>query len=164
MCAISSLILRIRGFVLDVNCCTAKHFRFPEGEPANMGGFPEAFTTGEGVGVDEMEKALVAQSGVDPSLVSRLWVENHYRWIVWKLAHMETAFPEQLAGRYLTAKRVLDQLRYRYEREINNAQRSALKKVLERDESSSRYMILCVAAITSLGGIEGKFKQLIGLS
>lgn len=39
----------------------------------------------------------------------------------------------------------------RYEREVNRAQRSALKIILERDESSSRHMVLCVAAIRSYG-------------
>jgi len=39
----------------------------------------------------------------------------------------------------------------RYEREVNRAQRSALKIILERDESSSRFMVLCVASIKSYG-------------
>ena len=37
--------------------------------------------------------------GVDPKLISHDWVYNHYRWIVWKLAAMEVAFPRQFGGR-----------------------------------------------------------------
>jgi breast cancer 2 susceptibility protein len=39
-----------------------------------------------------------------------------------------------------------------YEREVNKAKRSALKIILERDESAGRSMVLCVAAIRSYGG------------
>ncbi len=42
----------------------------------------------------------------------------------------------------------------RYEREINRANRSAIRKILERDEAESRYMILCVAAIKHYGSDE----------
>lgn len=38
-------------------------------------------------------------NGVDPKLTSRDWVYNHYRWIVWKLAAMEVAFPQVFGGR-----------------------------------------------------------------
>jgi len=37
--------------------------------------------------------------GVVPRLISREWVNNHYRWIVWKLAAMEVAFPQYFGGR-----------------------------------------------------------------
>lgn len=46
----------------------------------------------QSVGPDEMLRALVA-SGADAKLLSPEWVENHYRWIVWKLASMERSFP-----------------------------------------------------------------------
>lgn len=39
----------------------------------------------------------------------------------------------------------------RYERDVNRANRSAIKKILERDEAASRYTILCVAAIKHYG-------------
>lgn len=37
--------------------------------------------------------------GVDPGLVSRDWVYNHYKWIVWKLAAMEVSFPHCFGAR-----------------------------------------------------------------
>lgn len=47
----------------------------------------------------------------------------------------------------LTPDRVLLQLKHRYDREIDQSQRSVLKKILERDEAASRRMVLCVAGI-----------------
>jgi breast cancer 2 susceptibility protein len=37
----------------------------------------------------------------------------------------------------------------RYEREVNLTQRSCLKKIMEHDETASRTMVLCVAAIVT---------------
>lgn len=43
--------------------------------------------------------ALMDMPGVAPYLISGNWVYNHFRWIVWKLAAMEVAFPEEFGGR-----------------------------------------------------------------
>ena len=43
--------------------------------------------------------AFLTTPGVDRQLISEEWISNHYRWIVWKLAAMEVAFPRQFAGR-----------------------------------------------------------------
>lgn len=58
-------------------------------------------------------RALCDTPGVDPKLISRVWVYNHYRWIIWKLAAMEFAFPKEFANRCLNPERVLLQLKYR---------------------------------------------------
>ena len=85
--------------------------------------------------------------GVDTRLINDKWIHNHYRWIVWKLAAMEVAFPSLLAGRCLTPECVASQLKYRYDREVDRSERSCLKKIFERDDVSSRLMVLCVAKI-----------------
>ena len=43
------------------------------------------------------------------------------------------------------------QLKYRYDREIDNSQRSALKKILERDDTPCRRLVLCVSSIHETG-------------
>ncbi|XP_054433414.1 breast cancer type 2 susceptibility protein [Pteronotus mesoamericanus] len=98
-------------------------------------------------GKEEFYRALCDTPGVDPKLISRGWVFNHYRWIVWKLAAMEFAFPKQFATRCLNPERVLLQLKYRYDMEIDRSQRSAIKKIMERDDTAAKTLVLCVSEI-----------------
>jgi hypothetical protein len=92
-------------------------------------------------------KQRLLQLGADSALLTDVWLDHHYGLIVWKLAALERAFPASLGARHLTATRVLEQLAYRYEREINRAERSILRKLLERDASPSSQMVLFVAAV-----------------
>ncbi|XP_067419058.1 breast cancer type 2 susceptibility protein [Emydura macquarii macquarii] len=101
-------------------------------------------------GKEEFYRALCDTPGVDPKLITDAWVYNHYRWIVWKLAAMEVSFPQEFANRCLTPERVLFQLKYRYDLEIDKSQRSAIKKILERDDSAAKTLILCISKIISL--------------
>ncbi len=103
-----------------------------------------------GVGPAWMRTQLIAL-GAAEELLSLDWVENHYALIVWKLASMERCFPDKLGGLYLSKDMVLKQLKYRYEREVNRAQRPILRRVTERDDSASRYMVLAVSRVIDLG-------------
>ncbi|XP_036027806.1 breast cancer type 2 susceptibility protein [Onychomys torridus] len=100
-------------------------------------------------GKEEFYRALCDTPGVDPKLLSSAWVSNHYRWIVWKLAAMEFAFPKEFANRCLNPERVLLQLKYRYDVEIDSSSRSALKKILERDDTAAKTLVLCVSDVIS---------------
>ena len=82
-----------------------------------------------------------------PQLVKPVWVKNHFRWIVWKMAAMERSFPTVYGGKYLTPDNVLAQLGRRFETEVIRAKRSALKRIYERDGVSTRLLVLCVASI-----------------
>jgi len=42
---------------------------------------------------------------------------------------------------------LLLQLKYRYDREIEHCHRSAIRKILERDDSPARRLVLCVARV-----------------
>ncbi|KAL0715102.1 hypothetical protein Bca4012_064424 [Brassica carinata] len=75
------------------------------------------------------------------------WVTNHYRWIVWKLACYETYYPSKCRGNFLTITNVLQELRYRYEREVNHGHCSAIKRILSGDAPASSMMVLCISAI-----------------
>ncbi|XP_050066993.1 breast cancer type 2 susceptibility protein-like isoform X20 [Aphis gossypii] len=84
---------------------------------------------------------------VDGKLIPNRWIENHFRFIVWKLAATEIFFPDQFGNKLLTAKNIIHQLLYRYYREIEKCQRSALKKILEKDEATSKRIVLCVSKV-----------------
>ncbi|CAN7084546.1 unnamed protein product [Brassica oleracea var. botrytis] len=90
---------------------------------------------------------MLAESGASLQCASREWVTNHYRWIVWKLACYETYYPAKCRGNFLTITNVLQELRYRYEREVNHGHCSAIKRILSGDAPASSMMVLCISAI-----------------
>uniref|UniRef100_A0A3Q3A225 BRCA2 DNA repair associated n=2 Tax=Kryptolebias marmoratus TaxID=37003 RepID=A0A3Q3A225_KRYMA len=102
-------------------------------------------------GKEEFYRALCDTPGVDPKLISEAWVYNHYRWIVWKQASMEKSFPETMGSRCLTPEQVLLQLKYRYDVEVDHSCRPALRKIMEKDDTASKTLILCVCEIVSRG-------------
>lgn len=105
-----------------------------------------AFTTSEGSWGPENAFADLIACGADAKLISAAWVGNHYKWIVWKTACTARRFPQ---ARSLWCKQtVLDQLRYRYEQEINRTKRSAIKLIFEQDDTPARPMVLCVSQVT----------------
>ena len=98
-------------------------------------------------GVNDIRTSLICM-GCDKVLLLDCWIKNHFKWIVWKLASMENSFPLALGGRYLTYKHVISQLLARYTKEIKDAKRSALRKILNRDAAASDPLILCVCQIS----------------
>ncbi|XP_076646165.1 uncharacterized protein LOC143355318 [Halictus rubicundus] len=101
------------------------------------------------VGISEIKRSFLASPGVDPNLLPNGWLENHYRWIVWKLASIDRMkFASVVLPRALTPARVMMELKYRYDREIDRSQRPALRKILEKDDVASKRMVLCVSSIT----------------
>ncbi|KAL0662269.1 hypothetical protein Bca4012_099106 [Brassica carinata] len=98
------------------------------------------------VGAETLHQML-AESGASLQCASREWVTNHYRWIVWKLACYETYYPAKCRGNFLTITNVLQELRYRYEREVNHGHCSAIKRILSGDAPASSMMVLCISAI-----------------
>ncbi|XP_068868421.1 breast cancer type 2 susceptibility protein isoform X5 [Aphelocoma coerulescens] len=110
--------------------------------------------TDEGkAGKKEFYRALCDTPGVDPNLITEAWVYNHYRWIVWKLAAMEVSFPREFANRCLTPEMVLLQLKYRYDLEVDKSKRSAIKKIMERDDAAGKTLVLCISKIISLSTV-----------
>ncbi|KAG0092228.1 Breast cancer 2, early onset [Podila epicladia] len=115
--------------VIEMSLETAKTFRF------------------DGWGAKEAFRDLLDR-GANAELLSEAWASNHYGLIVWKLACYCRSWPNQFTlDTSFTPTTVLNQLCYRYEREINRAERPALRKIVEGDESASRHMVLCIAAI-----------------
>ncbi|XP_072400013.1 uncharacterized protein [Diabrotica undecimpunctata] len=102
------------------------------------------------IGVAEIENAFKAMPGTDPRLIPKGWIKNHYKWIIWKLSSYERMFPDQFKGS-LTVEHVIQQLKYRYDREIDKVERSALRKILERDDVPQKRMVLCVSGVKKVG-------------
>lgn len=81
------------------------------------------------------------------------WVKNHWRFILCKLSAIIRSCPSEVTR--WSYDEVLRQLLYRYQREINLAERSAIKRIQEHDSSSSRPMVLFVSQI-----LDGKMVEL----
>ena len=78
--------------------------------------------------------------------VTQAWVNNHYALIIWKLAGIIRAKPS-LRQDYWRFEVVCNQLKYRYEREVNQAHRSCIKRIQERDSPPSLPMTLVVSNV-----------------
>ncbi|KAG5619799.1 hypothetical protein H5410_005017 [Solanum commersonii] len=101
------------------------------------------------IGVESFLEML-SHSGASMQYVSKKWITNHYKWIVWKLASYERCYSGKFSGKLLTICNVLEELKYRYEREVNHGHRSAVKRILEGDVLPSSMMVLCVSNIYSI--------------
>ncbi|XP_052277291.1 uncharacterized protein LOC127876253 isoform X3 [Dreissena polymorpha] len=110
------------------------------------------------LGRHEFYMALLTLEGVDQRLISESWVYNHYRWIVWKLAAYKQA-SSLLRARCFNPEVVMLQLKYRYDREIDRAERSCLKKIFERDDTPGKRMVLLVAEINQDKGVNSSAEK-----
>lgn len=88
----------------------------------------------------------IFENSVDMKIVPDNWFENHMKMILWKLFDYENDFPHSMKN-VCTAKNVLEQLKYRYDVELYNAKRPALRRILEKDDLPSKLIILKVIGI-----------------
>ncbi|XP_044760230.1 breast cancer type 2 susceptibility protein-like [Coccinella septempunctata] len=102
------------------------------------------------IGISEIEPAFTSMNGIEKKLIPDGWIKNHYRWIVWKLASYERVFPATLGGCF-NIDNVIKQLKYRYLREIYNAERPALRKIYEMDDVPQKRIILCISNVIKNG-------------
>ena len=85
--------------------------------------------------------------GANPSHVTIKWVIHHYSMIVWKLACIVRSFWGIADPNWLSENITLEQLKWRYDTEYVLQKKSHLRLIMEGDERSSRYIVLCVAEI-----------------
>lgn len=95
---------------------------------------------------EDLRLSLV-DHGCEADRISDAWLCNHKRWIVWKLAATERRFSTVFGGLLLTYKNLVTKLCQRYNQEIRDGKRSAIRKILNKDLSPSFMMILCVCQI-----------------
>ena len=107
-------------------------------------------------GIMELWNAFRISPGVDVKLISYKWFYNHFKSLVMKLASMEVTYPHLFAGRCLTPDWLMIQIKYRYDREIDGAERSALHKICEHDDVPSRRMVLYVSKCYTTADGESK--------
>ncbi|KAH9247162.1 hypothetical protein BASA81_015246 [Batrachochytrium salamandrivorans] len=98
-------------------------------------------------GVLAARDALI-ESGASPKLASEQWVRNHYALILWKLSSLLRRFPLEYRPHW-TFFNVVQQLKYRYETEINKARFSVIKQITEQDNVPTWHMVLCVTLIVA---------------
>ncbi|VUZ51152.1 unnamed protein product, partial [Hymenolepis diminuta] len=119
------------------------------------------------VGCEEIVRAFVCSPGVTNGLATHQWIAHHFCQLVWRfgstaLLHYDdlvrNVFPnltlpdssmERTDGRLLLHALLLE-LKYRYDRELEAVQRPAIRKILERDDTPAKRMILCVSHLESL--------------
>ncbi|XP_035456342.2 breast cancer type 2 susceptibility protein homolog [Spodoptera frugiperda] len=82
-------------------------------------------------------------NSVNCKLIPKGWLDNHLKLILWKLISYEIKFNHL----FCTARNVVDQLKFRYDVELFNAKRPALRKIFEKDDVPSKTIVLCVAEI-----------------
>ena len=140
----------LKEAVIDVSPRTASALRYnAEGTPCCFVGGSCSSAHDSSSSVQGWRDALLSL-GAEEKHLSLEWVENHARWIVWKLAGEECSWPDSFGGNRLTAPRVLHQLRWRYEKEILRATRcSAINTVLNGDGGAGGAMVVCVSRIHS---------------
>lgn len=88
----------------------------------------------------------IFSKSVNKTIIPTGWIENHLKLIIWKLLSYEAKYPN-VFYKVCTAKSVIEQLKYRYDKELYNVQRPALRKILEKDDISSKTIALCVVGI-----------------
>ncbi|CAH8593559.1 unnamed protein product [Schistosoma rodhaini] len=102
------------------------------------------------VGKQEIINSFLSCSKICPNLITRGWIENHYLQIMWKIGTIALLYSDlctTLLCDYCAPIHVLNELHYRYDREIETCQRPALRKVIEQDDTPARRLILCVSRI-----------------
>ncbi|KAG8377073.1 hypothetical protein BUALT_Bualt09G0130300 [Buddleja alternifolia] len=122
-------------YVKNMNPVTAESYTFQNGTTSDCIG-PAAFYR------------MLSQSGASTRYLTEEWVLNHFKWIVWKLASYERCYPTKFSGKLLTLSSVFEELKYRYEREVNHGNRSAIKKILDGDAPPSSMMVLCISSVS----------------
>lgn len=159
-------MLGVPHCVQAVSSCNAERFRFPSdyfsssvqqsvcGSVCVGDGCVVTLQNGS-AGISELWQAFKSSPGVDPKLISYRWFANHFQHLVTKLASMEVMYPDTFALQCLTPNWLMLQVKYRYDREIDRAERSAIHKICEHDDIPSRRIVLYVSKCCSPTNTEG---------
>uniref|UniRef100_A0A0V0J7G0 BRCA2 OB1 domain-containing protein n=2 Tax=Schistocephalus solidus TaxID=70667 RepID=A0A0V0J7G0_SCHSO len=138
----------------------------------NLGDGVEVIPNDSGLaGVEEVGRAFVCSPGVTAGLASRTWVNHHFTQLAWRFGSCAILQPNRLRdslakfpvdaqstvepggsnllGCWLLHALLLE-LKYRYDKELEAVERSALRKILETDDTPAKRMVLCVSQLQPL--------------
>jgi breast cancer 2 susceptibility protein len=93
-------------------------------------------------------------------LATARWVDNHWSQILWKIAGQIQAQPNLYGARWNWTE-IVEQLKYRYEREIGSAQRPIIRRIQEHDSSAAVPMVLIVSAIRRSGLVQSNEQRTV---
>ncbi|KPJ19685.1 Putative glycogen [starch] synthase [Papilio machaon] len=93
---------------------------------------------------DDLKKCFL--SLVNRKIIPDGWLDNHLKLIIFKLISYEMEYKYSMQG-ICSVKNVLEQLKYRYDKELYSVERPVLRKLLEKDDVSTKTMVLRVVAI-----------------
>ncbi|OIR57862.1 MAG: uncharacterized protein A8A55_1373 [Amphiamblys sp. WSBS2006] len=98
--------------------------------------------------IDTTQAAEEFRKRIAPSKApTQEWIDNHIEQIVWKIKATAQKFQKILKEDYATTQTVTENLLRRYKREVSDGERSALKKIIEKDDFASRHLVLFVFAL-----------------
>ncbi|OON17788.1 BRCA2 repeat protein, partial [Opisthorchis viverrini] len=140
-----------RTYMLDPTASPSLPASYGAGDGAVL--IPDAYGC---VGKEEILDAFLASPSVCCQLTSQGWLSNHYDQLVWKLGSttLRASVPDspfRLPVDYFTPHHVLLRLKYRYDRELEQVERPALRRIVELDDTPARRLVLCVSEVTAIG-------------
>ncbi|KAG8763946.1 hypothetical protein FRC11_008273 [Ceratobasidium sp. 423] len=80
------------------------------------------------------------------TLVNKEWAKNHWGQVIWKLSGLARSGAPEAKDKW-NWDEALRQMLYRYEREINRAERPAIRRIQEHDASPAQPMVLCISDV-----------------
>ncbi|BHF60445.1 Breast cancer 2, early onset [Sparganum proliferum] len=138
----------------------------------NLGDGVEVIPNESGsAGVEEVGRAFVCSPGVAAGLASHAWVNHHFTQLAWRFGSCAILQPDGLrdslakfpvdAQSFLASDgpallgcwllhALLLELKYRYDKELEAVERSAVRKILETDDTPAKGMVLCVSQLQPL--------------
>ncbi|KAJ8943582.1 hypothetical protein NQ318_006584 [Aromia moschata] len=135
--------------LLDINPLNSEYVHFKDQSYAVLNtedGATVVPNLNDIVGASEIEMAFMAMPGVEPHLFpaggsGTTTSGSSGSWLATR-----GCFPASLGG-CLNVENVVQQLKYRYDREIDRAERSALRRIYEKDDAPRKRLVLCVSGI-----------------
>lgn len=81
------------------------------------------------------------------------WLQNHYRWVVWKLACQQRCFASVLGTSSFGPAGVVQQLVKRCQSELVQKKRSVLQRIVDTMDVPGVHMVLCVSDLCQQEGL-----------